>query len=404
MPGEPTGSASDVLPHRPALARSPDPGERIAGTAVQTWAPRLAQLTTIAVLTGYGFVIALNVFRIGTGWSELIRFTVLFAVVFSLQIAHSWGEPLRWPARLRILTLSAQALATYLPFIWIGEVWGGMAAFLAGSVLLVATNPLRWILFGVVGASVLAPAMAAHLSAADVGYYVVSTVLTGLVIFAVSSLSGLVLEVNRTRAEMARMAVIQERLRVARDLHDLLGYSLSTITLKSELTHRLLPHSADRARQHLAEVLDVARQALADVRQVATGYRDMSLADEAESARSVLAAAEVDADIEISCGALPRAVDTVMATVLREAITNVLRHSKAGTCVIRATEHAGTVRLEVGNDAATVNLTASLEHGSGLDNLASRLERIGGRLSAGLRDKGWFQLLAEAPLGQSAES
>jgi two-component system sensor histidine kinase DesK len=362
------------------------------------WAPRVAQLTTIAVLCGYGIVAVINVVREDFSWVQLLGYLGLLAVVFALQIAHSSGMALLWSRRRRVLTLSVQTLTTYLPFLWVGTLWGGMAGFLAGSVLLVVAGPIRWVLYTAIGVSVLVPALAARLAAPDVAYFVVSTLLTGLAIYAISSLSTLVLEVNSTRAEMARMAVTKERLRVARDLHDLLGYSLSSITLKSELTYRLLPKNPDSARQQITEVLNVARQALADVRQVARGYRDLSLIAEADSARTVFSAAEVDVRIDISCGNIPQSVDTVMATVLREAATNVLRHSKAQRCIIQAVEHGGTVRLQMSNDGVeSVAISANVRSGSGLGNLAARLEDIGGRLTAGVRGKEWFDLIAEAP-------
>jgi two-component system sensor histidine kinase DesK len=358
----------------------------------------VAQMTTLAVLCGYGIVAVINVWREGFGWVQLLGYVGLFFLVFTLQIAHSSGMPLRWSLQRRILTMSVQTLATYLPFLWLGTVWGGMAGFLAGSALLVVAGPLRWVLYSAIGVSVLLPALAAGLQAPDIAYFMISTLLTGLVIYAISSLSTLVLEINSTRAEMARMAVTRERLRVARDLHDLLGYSVSTITLKSELIYRLLPQNPSGARGQVVEVLDVARQALADVRQVARGYREMSLAAEADSARSVFSAAEIEARIDISCPEIDQVVDTVMATVLREAITNVLRHSKAQQCIVQADEDAGTLRLQVTNDGVEPAADTSIaRHGKGLDNLAARLESIGGRLEAGVQEREWFHLVAEAP-------
>jgi two-component system sensor histidine kinase DesK len=398
MPREPT---TNITSGRSSLL---DPGEHVApqqdeSMGTQTWAPRVAQLTTITVLCGYGLVAIINVLREGATWLRLLGYIGLLSIIFALQIAHSSGMPLRWSWRRRALTLSLQALTTYLPLLLLGTVWGGMAGFLAGSVLLVMAGPIRWVLFAAIGVSVLVPALAARLTAPDVAYFVVSTMLTGLVIYAIGSLSALVLEINRTRAEMARMAVTHERLRVARDLHDLLGYSLSSITLKSELTYRLLPRNPGSARQQIAEILEVARQALADVRQVARGYRDMSLAAEANSARSVFSAAEVQAQIDISCGDIPQEVDTVLATVLRESTTNVLRHSKAQHCIVRVDEHAGTVRLQMTNDGVEPMQDAALtvHTGRGLGNLATRLESIGGRLTVGFRDEEWFDLVAEAP-------
>jgi two-component system, NarL family, sensor histidine kinase DesK len=310
---------------------------------------------------------------------------------------HSSPESRRLAMRTRIITLSLQTFATYLPVLWVGRFWGAMAGFLAGSVLLVL-GPIRWVLFAAIGVSVLVPALVEGLSAVDVAYLVVSTMLTGLIVFAVSSLSSHVAELHATRAELARMAVTQERLRVARDLHDLLGYGLSAITLRSELIHRLLPDNPARAREETAELLEIARRALADVRIVARGYREMSLTREVDSARSVLAAAEIETSIEIPYRKISRDLDTVIATVLREGVTNLLRHSKAQRCVIKASVDEGRLRLRLSNDGVRAgNPRSDIRGGSGLGNLVTRLESVGGRLSTEITEDGWFHLAVEVP-------
>ncbi|GAA3036294.1 hypothetical protein GCM10020000_12370 [Streptomyces olivoverticillatus] len=223
--------------------------------------------------------------------------------------------------------------------------------------------------------------------------------LCGLVVYGLSLLSQVIRELHDTRSELARMAVAQERLRFARDLHDLLGYSLSSITLKSELIRRLIPTQPQQAVEEVAEVLTISRQSLADVRTVASGYREMSLEQEIASARSVLTAAEVDVRAEVTLHPVSSEVDTVLATVLREAVTNVLRHSRADRCVITvARADHGRVRLSVVNDGADpAHRDASLDSGSGLGNLAARLQAVGGRLTFHHTDSCTFRLEAEAP-------
>ncbi|CAM5724203.1 hypothetical protein SALBM311S_00537 [Streptomyces alboniger] len=167
------------------------------------------------------------------------------------------------------------------------------------------------------------------------------------------------------------MAVAGERLRFARDLHDLLGFGLSAITLKSELTFRLVATRPERAREELVGILQISRQALADVRSVARGYREMSLDAEAASADDVLTAAEIEARIDLDCGPVSDRAGTVLATVIREGVTNVLRHSKAQHCVIEAGPASGPggplVRLVVANDGADeTRRTGSQDGGSGL--------------------------------------
>ncbi|MGS2644104.1 histidine kinase [Streptosporangium sp. G12] len=363
-------------------------------------APRMARVIIVAVLYGYVFNALMFVWGSGLPGPDLLGFAGCLFVALVLQLAHSTRDALSWPAPVRALTLSVQAVATFLPFAWVGPQAGSIAGFLAGSMLLVVAGPGRWGLFFAVAAGVgaLLALREANLLALDVVYSVYFTLLTGLMVYGVSSLASLVKVLYAARGEFARMAVARERLRVARDLHDLLGYNVSAMTLKSELAYRLLPGAADRARQELRDVLVVARRALAEVRVVAGGYLPMSLTAEAESAESMLSVAEIRVGVAVSREGLPEALDTVLAIVLREAVTNVLRHSKAQRCEIEAGVEDGWARLRVGNDGVEPELgTRSFETGTGLGNLTGRLEAAGGRLSVTV-DGEWFQLTAEAPV------
>ncbi|MEO3812594.1 histidine kinase [Sphaerisporangium sp. B11E5] len=419
-----------ALPPRGESKSGHVPGDREAdrprwpGAAPEEWAPRVAVPVTLAMLTGFAAVTVINVHATVSGQAPLLGFAICLAVVFPLQMVHSLGRPLTWPARWRVLTLSAQALATYLPFLWVGPSWGAMAGFLAGSLLLAVPGRVRWVLYAAAGAGVL-PALASQsLTPLVMAYGVGFTLLTGVVVYGISSLAALISELLAARDRLARMAVTRERLRVARDLHDLLGYSLSAITLKSELTHRLLPANPHRAQEEITDILGVARQALADVRTVASGYRTMSLAGEAESAVSVLTAADIDVQATIDTPPLPPALETVMATVIREAITNILRHSKAQHTVIHATLHTTpdghTIHLHIANDGLdtssptltgtdeTTDGTTPVVHGNGLRNLTSRLATADGNLASRTTPDGWFHLTATAPVerlpaGEAAE-
>ncbi|MGZ3147642.1 histidine kinase [Lentzea chajnantorensis] len=186
----------------------------------------------------------------------------------------------------------------------------------------------------------------------------------------------------------------QERLRFARDLHDLLGFSLSAITLKVELARRLIGEQTERALRELAEVLGIAREALTDVRAVASSYRELSLADEIESARSVLTAAGVATTIETDLAELSPRSRTVLATVLREGVTNLLRHSEATRCTITVSGTGPVVSIDIVNDGAPARL--GTDRGSGLANLATRATAIGGSLRAEV-DAGTHRLHAEVP-------
>src|SRR5262249_3539777 len=149
-------------------------------------------------------------------------------------------------------------------------------------------------------------------------------------------LTATVAQLRRAREELARGAVNEERLRFARDLHDLLGHSLSTIVLKSELAGRLVPPG--RAAAEIADVQRAARDALQQVRAAVAGYRRPSLVSEIAAARELLAAAGIDARIGPSPAALPLAADGLLGWAVREGVTNVVRHSRARLCTIRLTK------------------------------------------------------------------
>ncbi len=359
-------------------------------------APRVARMILWVALLSFTLVTTLNLLDAGLSENELWFALGAQAVISALQLRHSAPGANRAPLWNRCLTLGVQALLTYLPLLVFRAEWGSMAGFLAGSLLLLLPPRIGWSLYGVTGISLLVPSLIEDRSVLDTVYLCQSTMLTGLITFGLSRLSELVKEVHAARGELAHMAVTEERLRFARDLHDLLGFSLSTITLKSELIHRLIPGHPERAMEEIEDVLTVARDSLADVRRVARGFQDMSLEREINSARSVLGAADIGVDIRVDLGEVSPRSDSVLAAVLREAVTNVLRHSLAGHCAIEAVRTGERVRLTVVNDGVQAGYRdPSPDSGSGLSNLEARVRAIGGTIRAGRLDDRTFRLVAE---------
>ncbi|MFF4501937.1 sensor histidine kinase [Streptomyces sp. NPDC001401] len=372
-------------------------------------ATRTSRGILVAALLCYLGITVLNIlseqldpFRLAIGVGCLV-------LVFLLQLVHSAPGTTEAPMRRKVLTLTAQGVLSYLPLIWFGVSWGAMAGFFAGSLLLLLPPRAGWTLYGLTTLSLLVPGILDGRSVVDLVYMCQTTALTGLVVFGLSRMAGLVAQLHRARADLARLAVTKEQLRFSRDLHDLLGYSLSAITLKNELIHRLIPANPLRARREVDEVLLISRQALADVRRVASGYREMSLGSELASAESVLAAAEVSVtvDTDEAVADLALTTSTVLATVLREGVTNLLRHSKASYCRISARIEDDVVRLTIVNDGLVLGRQDPSPHsGSGLGNLERRLQDIGGRLlvrrSPDGSDVDVFRLTAEAPLLEAA--
>ncbi|WP_328298724.1 histidine kinase [Streptomyces sp. NBC_00435] len=364
-------------------------------------APRVATGITAIVLCGFFGIAATYLLAAHLTPITLISAILLLLATLSTQVLHSFARQKVLSFKPQRLTLIAQGCLTYGPFLFLGRAWLGMPGFLAASTLLLLPAALAWPLFAaeIVATDVIVSGFG--VSTADIAYTTVATILTSLVVYGLSRLSELVKEVDDSRAELARLAIAQERLRFARDLHDLLGYSLSAITLKCELAYRLVPRQPDRAQEELTEILRTARQALADVRTVARGYRDMSLAVEASTAESMLSMLGVRTSVLLNCGELPTAADTVLATVLREGLTNMLRHSKAENVEITGDRLGAVVRLSITNDGVgrigripATDATGS----SGISNLTARVEEHGGRLSAEIREDGWFALTAEIML------
>ncbi|HEY0950175.1 sensor histidine kinase [Nocardioides sp.] len=179
----------------------------------------------------------------------------------------------------------------------------------------------------------------------------------------------------RAEQENARLAVENERTRFARDLHDILGHSLTVITVKAELAQRLLDQDTaetrDRARTELADLERLSRDALADVRRAVEGYRDLTLPGELARARAALAAAEVEGHLPNSADDVPTELRELFAWTVREGVTNVLRHSGARTCEIRLTPTSAEVRDDGRGSAPTTG------GGSGLAGLRERAAAAG---------------------------
>ncbi|MGC5397679.1 sensor histidine kinase [Streptomyces sp. DT20] len=224
------------------------------------------------------------------------------------------------------------------------------------------------------------------------------TFISGAVTAALLTLSETVMELRSTRQELARSAVERERLRFSRDLHDLLGHTISVIVVKSEAARRLAPRDMDQALQQVADIESVGRQALTEIREAVTGYREGSLATELDRARSALIAAGIEPTVRRSGPPLPPQAEALLGWVTREAVTNVLRHSTATTCAFVIDGTPDRVRLTVTDDGRTTAAAPTPGiGGTGLKGLTERLAAAGGSLEAGRGPGGGFVVTAELP-------
>ncbi|MGY0023605.1 histidine kinase [Streptomyces sp. YJ-C3] len=321
---------------------------------------------------------------------QLLPAAAGLAAIVYLQLSSVHG---RHPYKLGMMT----ALA-FVPVLAFGQAWLGVPGFVAGPLLLALPWRVAWPLVGVVAGAVGMMGVRLGLPAGLTVNYAVSSVVTGLVMYGLLRQAQIIRELRLDRHRQARAAVVEERLRAARDLHDLLGHSLAAILLKCELARRLPP---ERARAELDDVLAMTERGEADLRAASGGEEvRMMLAAEAGSARSVLAAAGIEAKVRLNHGELMSAVETVLSAGLREAVTNVLRHSSAALCEITTEASRDGTVLRVRNDGVSGPL--GRPGSSGIGNLTTRLTALGGTLTTTVAD-GWFTLEAVLPAAAPAD-
>ncbi|MGN9840865.1 histidine kinase [Nonomuraea sp. H19] len=335
----------------------------------------LSMALLAAVLVGFS---AKALLLAGSLWPAALLAVIVFMQLRSVEGRHP-------------VALSIMAVLTFAPIPLFGQAWLGVAGFLAGPILLAFSWPVAVPLVSAIVAVVAAAAVLLGLPLPLTVNYAISTLVTGLVVYGLLKLAQLARELRESRDGLARTAIVEERLRAARDLHDLLGHTLAAILLKCELARRL---DAERARKELDDVLTMTERAMNDLRTVSGEHRELSLTAEAESARSLLAAAGIEVGLDLGHDALGRDVDTTLGIVLREAVTNVLRHSAAHRCTITTSVRDGTVRLSVRNDG--VRATHGRSDSAGIGNLTTRLAALDGRLAVS-RDDDWFELTATVP-------
>ena len=359
-------------------------GRRLGGLFAMAW----------LLLLGFSFYSLLSS---GHGW--LYRAGGLAGgLTFCAVYAWTWLRPLRWrqapqPA-VSVIALTALALALSLAD---AGTWGYTFIYctvVAGAVLSWRVGlPLAAAYALTVGALALGVGTGRGFALGAV----IEIFLTGLGMIGVFRLVAANVELRQAREEIARLAVSEERLRFARDLHDLLGHSLSVVVLKSELASRLAARDPERAAAEMADVEKVARQALNDVREAVAGYRRVSLAQELEGVQQVLKSAGIRPRVERTAGPLPAEVEDVMAWAVREGVTNVLRHSGARTCEVVVSRQDGLACLEIRDDGAGPALPPV--EGTGLRGLRERVEAHGGSLQLGPRAGQGFRLQVSLPGG-----
>ncbi|WP_248961448.1 sensor histidine kinase [Sphaerisporangium perillae] len=317
---------------------------------------------------------------------------VAFVIAYSATVVspENFGRPGRWTFPLLGLTA---LMAVVFPLIF-GGGWLSLPIYV--TVVISMAMPVRGAVIGIaaMGVVVLADGLATGADLGGISLLLLQVVTLGVLFMSVRNTRVLVIELHRAQGEVARLAAGEERLRIARDLHDLLGHSLSLIVLKSELAARLAEQGSPRAAGEIRDVESVARLALQEVREAVTGYRQRGLSEELDSARAALTAAGVTVTVRTTGTPLPDALDGLFGWAVREGVTNVVRHARAGRCDIAVTFESDAATLEITDDGRAAG---PCEAGSGLTGLAERVQAAGGTLAAGPRPDGGFQLRVLVP-------
>jgi two-component system, NarL family, sensor histidine kinase DesK len=337
-------------------------------------------------------------------WGGLAIILVFSAIY--LILVPNWPRP--YPFTVPGLVVLA-LLATVACLIY-----GGMGAvalwiFMSSASGLLVSNR-RWAVRAVAGCIVAYVVFSAtsHVTSTDFLSNLLPVLFIGFAMIGLRRQVQLTAELERAREEVAQLAASEERLRLARDMHDLTGQSLSMITLKSELAARLLgrlPGSAerDRVQDEIEQVAAVSRQTLRDIREAISGYRRPTLAVEIITARTALASAGIAArdepDLMVLSGTFDPDAEAALAWCLREAVTNVVRHSGAQNCCVSLTSRAGTMSLTVRDDGKGLTDAPSPREraGSGLHGMSERLSAVGGALELRPDLRPGFCLIATVP-------
>ncbi|MEU7618751.1 sensor histidine kinase [Micromonospora rifamycinica] len=326
-------------------------------------------------------------------------FALLYLALVAVPVADLAVPPLL--SHLGLVVFAALGVGLAGAYTGGPEGWLILLTYVATAGAVGLVQPIRgfaWV--GGSAAAVLVIGVAHRVPAGDITGSALITVLAGTLTLAFARTARLVEELRSTQQELARRAVEQERLRFARDLHDLLGHTLSLVVVKAEVVRRLAPTDPGRAAAEAADIERIGRTALTEVREAVTGYRDHSFGRELDSARAALAGGGVTVTVRQPGRPLPVEADDAFGWVLREGVTNVLRHSRASRCAIEVRTDADGSVLTIDDDG----VGGRIAPGNGLRGLTERLARAGGELDVTAGRGGGMRLTARIPTGANGSA
>jgi two-component system sensor histidine kinase DesK len=312
-------------------------------------------------------------------WVELTLIALSFIFFLPVYLYSFWVHD--WRAALCIVFIGSLGIA-WAPYNW------GSSSFIIFAATMCARFPdKRHTYFGL-GGVVLVVALASYVLRLETMFWVPA------LLFSVPSTFGAIFsetlfranaKLERNQEENKHLAALAERERIGRDLHDLLGHTLSVITLKAELAGKLFDRDNVACKKEIADIEQTARQALAEVRAAVLGYRNTGLAHELRNAQNTLSSAQVDFISDLIDGSienLPPAIENVLALALREAVTNIIRHSQATVCEVSLGIQDQNVHFKIADNGsqAALETMKDLRRGNGLTGMNERVHALGGNL------------------------
>ncbi len=273
-------------------------------------------------------------------------------------------------------------LSCLLGVLWVPYNWSASTFFIFAASMAAGLQPVRRAYCAI--AAIIALALLACSLTDMAAVFMVPILIIGIPVGISAVMDGQLRHSHealiRKQEEVEHIATIAERERISRDLHDLLGHTLSLITLKAELAGKLAGRDAEAARREMADIERCARDALSEVRSAVTGYRQTGFAHEIATARATLGAASVTLETRLDDIRVPAPTENVMSLVLREAVTNIVRHAKAATrCEVSLAMVSEMIVLRIADDGAEVQHT--IRHGNGLFGMQERVAALNGRLA-----------------------
>jgi two-component system sensor histidine kinase DesK len=352
----------------------------ISHAEARTWAGGWRRVVLAAGMLVYPAVTAASIHQHVSGYAAAVGYGIVLAFsgcyVAAMFSERRNARPTFW------ILLTAMAL------LFVAELWFARidAFYLCAVVVSVAVLPLRGRVIPLVvlaaAAGLIVPVLIPSWHSDPGWTQAVMIVFTALLWYAFAQIARANQSLVESRAEVARLASESERNRIARDLHDLVGHSLTAITVKSNLARQLAAKEHSPALREIAEVEQLSRQALADVRAAVSGYREVTVASELARARELLRASGIVADIPTAAEPPDAATQELFGWVVREGVTNVVKHARATRCSIAVSPTA----VEITDDGAAIDAA----EGNGLTGLRERANAAGASVTVGpSRPRGW---------------